>query len=356
MGEHGATVGIVANPASGRDIRRLVAQASVFPTAEKANMVQRVLAACGAIGVRRAVLSVDLGGISAALVRALRLRRPAKHGPWPEIEFCEDLELTDSAEDTTNAVRRMVEAGAGAILCLGGDGTARVAAAACGDVPLLALSTGTNNAFPRIREATVAGMAVALVATGAVEPARGTARAKVLEVRAAGRRELALVDVCSSTEQHVGSRALWSPASLAELHCTFAEPEGIGLSSVPGLLHPVARDDPRGVAVRFAAPEDAETVVSAPVAPGLLRSVGVRDWWSVPPDEPVEVGRGCGVLALDGERELELRDGRPASVALRTDGPRCVDVPAVLAEAAEKGLLRRERPALRDDRREVRTP
>lgn len=29
------TVGIMANPASGRDIRRLVAKASVFPTAEK---------------------------------------------------------------------------------------------------------------------------------------------------------------------------------------------------------------------------------------------------------------------------------------------------------------------------------
>jgi len=36
-----AVVGVVANPLSGRDIRRLVTQASVFPTAEKANMIQR---------------------------------------------------------------------------------------------------------------------------------------------------------------------------------------------------------------------------------------------------------------------------------------------------------------------------
>ena len=34
-----ATVGVIANPMSGRDIRRLVASASVFPNAEKASMV-----------------------------------------------------------------------------------------------------------------------------------------------------------------------------------------------------------------------------------------------------------------------------------------------------------------------------
>ena len=32
-------VGVIANPMSGRDIRRLVASASVFPNAEKASMV-----------------------------------------------------------------------------------------------------------------------------------------------------------------------------------------------------------------------------------------------------------------------------------------------------------------------------
>jgi len=51
-----STVGIVANPASGRDIRRLVSQASVFPTIEKSNMVQRMLAALGALGMARRYL------------------------------------------------------------------------------------------------------------------------------------------------------------------------------------------------------------------------------------------------------------------------------------------------------------
>ena len=71
----GSTVGIVANPMSGRDIRRLVAQASVFPNAEKTNMVLRLLAAAGAAGVERALVSTDGMGVAGGVARALAKRR-----------------------------------------------------------------------------------------------------------------------------------------------------------------------------------------------------------------------------------------------------------------------------------------
>jgi predicted polyphosphate/ATP-dependent NAD kinase len=38
------TIGIVANPASGKDVRRLVARASVFDNPEKQAIVRRILA------------------------------------------------------------------------------------------------------------------------------------------------------------------------------------------------------------------------------------------------------------------------------------------------------------------------
>jgi predicted polyphosphate/ATP-dependent NAD kinase len=162
-----AIVGVVANPLSGRDIRRLVTQASVFPTAEKANMIQRMLTAFGAVGVHRALLSTDLGGISASVLRALGRRR-AEDGRWPEVEFLDGQPIRQTAQDTVDAVRRMVTMGARVVVCLGGDGTARVTASQVGDVPMLALSTGTNNTFPAVREATIAGLAAGLVATGMV--------------------------------------------------------------------------------------------------------------------------------------------------------------------------------------------
>ena len=87
-----AIVGVVANPLSGRDIRRLVTQASVFPTAEKANMIQRMLTALAAVGVHRVLLGTDLGGISAAVFRAIE-RRQGDGGRWPEVEFLDGRPL-----------------------------------------------------------------------------------------------------------------------------------------------------------------------------------------------------------------------------------------------------------------------
>jgi hypothetical protein len=56
------------------------------------------------------------------------------------------------------------------------------------------------------------------------------------------------------------------------------------------------------------------------------------------------VGARAGVIAVDGERELTFEPGVQPTVRLRADGPRCVDVPAVLAASARLGLLRRARP------------
>jgi predicted polyphosphate/ATP-dependent NAD kinase len=346
-----AIVGIVANPLSGRDIRRLVTQASVFPTAEKANMIQRMLTAFGAVGVHRVLLSTDLGGISASVFRAIGRRaggRPGRdsHRPatrWPEVEFLGDQPIRQTAQDTVDAVRHMVTAGARVIVCLGGDGTARVAASAVGDVPMLALSTGTNNVFPVVREATIAGLAAGLVAAGAVPAdATTTNRAKLLEVRAGDRVETALVDVAVSVERHVGARAVWDPATVTQLFCAFAEPDAIGLSSVLGQLSPVARHEPHGVTARLS--PAAAWQVLAPIAPGLVVPVGVTEIEPIHPGSVHHVDARAGVIAVDGERELTFSPGEHPAVRLRADGPRCVDVPAVLAASARLGLLRRAHP------------
>jgi predicted polyphosphate/ATP-dependent NAD kinase len=333
-----AIVGVVANPLSGRDIRRLVTQASVFPTAEKANMIQRMLTALAAVGVHRVLLSTDLGGISAAVFRAIERRRGAG-SRWPEVEFLDGQPIRQTAQDTVDAVRRMVTSGARVIVCLGGDGTARVTASAAGDVPMLALSTGTNNTFPAVREATIAGLAAGLVATGTV-PADGvTPRAKLLEVRVGDRAETALIDVAVSTERHVGSRAVWDPATLTQLFCAFAEPDAIGLSSILGQLSPVARHEPHGVTARIS-PQAARSVL-APIAPGLVVPVGVSWIERMRPGSVYPIDARAGVIAVDGERELTFEPGERPTVRLRADGPRCLDVPAVLAASARLGLLRR---------------
>ncbi len=243
-----ATVGVIADPASGRDIRRLVAGASVFDNAEKGSMVFRAMAGLGEAGVERVLMMPAADGVGAALERQLSGRCGAlAEAPFPVLEVLGQAS-TGTAHDTVAAVREMVARDVAAIVVLGGDGTHRLVAAHCGDIPLLALSTGTNNAFPEMREATVAGLAAGLVATGAA-PADGTVvREHGLEVSTNGRRELALVDVAVSTERFVGARALWKAGSVSELFVAFAGPSAIGLSAIAGILDPVARGERGGTA------------------------------------------------------------------------------------------------------------
>lgn len=45
--------GIIANPASGKDIRRLVAHATVFDNQEKVNLIRRILLGFKRQGLKR---------------------------------------------------------------------------------------------------------------------------------------------------------------------------------------------------------------------------------------------------------------------------------------------------------------
>jgi predicted polyphosphate/ATP-dependent NAD kinase len=333
----GSEVGIIPNPMSGRDIRRVVAQASVFPNTEKTSMVLRIIRAVGALGVERVLLSTDAFGIAAGVlreVRRLRAAPPSARVRLPEIEFLTLPRSTGSATDTTEYARIVAQRCSAAVVVLGGDGTMRAAAAGLGDTPMLALSTGTNNVFPIMLEATVAGMALGLVATGRAHAP--IERAKVLHVDVAradgtGRHEIALVDVCVNTIGEIGSRAVWKTDSLRELYCTFAESDAIGLSSIPAQIMPTGRTAPNGVAVLIGPGGRSSRTVLAPIAPGLLEPVGVDACEPLHPGVTRHVGLARGTVALDGERELEFGPGDRIGVTLAADGPRVIDVPAVLA-------------------------
>lgn len=336
-----ATVGIIANPASGRDIRRLVASASVFPAAEKCNMITRLLTALRATGVDRVLLMPDVGGISGRIRRAMGSRGAAC--VWPEIEFL-DMPVEDGPADTVCAVERMVARKVSAIVVLGGDGTHRLVAGACREIPLMTLSTGTNNVFPEMREATVAGMATGLIASGKISKAEGTVRNKVLRVEVDGHiRGLAVVDACISSEWGIGSKALWRPECLSQIFVTFAEPDAIGLSSIAGLLQPVSRRATHGLRVDLAPADRAPVTLKAPIAPGLLASIGVAGVHEIRPGEPQVVANAQGVIALDGEREVEFWPGQQAMVWLDRDGPLTIDIEKVMTLAAREGLLLAQR-------------
>lgn len=339
-----ATVGVIANPASGRDIRRLISHASVFPAVEKANMVQRMLGAMGALGIERVVMMPDQIGICGNVLRAGQRLQASPGLRWPRLDVL-DVPLEGSAADTLASVERMLEEGVSAVAVIGGDGTNRVVAARCGNVPLATLSSGTNNVFPDLREATVTGLAAGLVALGKVPNEVALRRNKLLRVSSdsdSWPADIALVDVCVSSLSHVGARALWKPETLSELVVTFAESDAVGLSSIPGLLQPVTRDEPRGLYVELASSGSASARMNvlAPIAPGLVADIGVACIRPLMPGVPMPLKTTRGTIALDGEREIEFSEAGRAVVQLDLSGPYTIDVGRTLAWAARNGVLR----------------
>jgi predicted polyphosphate/ATP-dependent NAD kinase len=333
-------VGIVANPASGRDIRRLVSAASVFDNAEKGHMVHRLMTGLGATGVSRILMMPAGSGIGDTLQRRLAGRRVHAAGQtMPHLELIE-MRMSESATDTEVAVRRMVEEGVRAIVVLGGDGTHRVVAKHCADTPLCALSTGTNNVFPEMREATVAGLATGLVASGRIDSG-ALKRNKVMRVDVNGApRDRALVDVAVSRRRWIGARALWRPEDTSQLFVTFAAPGSVGLSALAGLLEPTSRSASHGLHIRLGDAATAATVLTVPVAPGLLAPMGVESVRRIRPSEVIALEPATGSLALDGEREVEFGPDDHLAIRLDLDGPLTIDVDSVMTQAAEAGVLR----------------
>jgi predicted polyphosphate/ATP-dependent NAD kinase len=326
-------VGIIANPASGKDIRRLIAHGSTFDNNEKINIVRRVLIGLHAAGVRRVRFMPDGYAIVARAAATLAVDLDLAPLPMP---------VLGAPSDTLEAARRLADLGAGCIVTLGGDGTNRLVAKGCGDIPLVPISTGTNNVFPRMVEGTLAGMAAGLVATRAVPPQRIVGRQPRLDLFLDGElKEIALIDVVTTTRQWVGARAIWNPADLAEIVLSRVDPAQIGMCGIGGALFPEAVGSASGV---HAVVGDGSLVLNAALAPGLLRPVPISAASLLHSGERATLGGGPCTVALDGERELELlRSDQSLQVMLNPAGPFVVDIDAALREGARHGCFARSR-------------
>ncbi len=330
-------VGIIANPASGKDIRRLVAHAAVMGNREKANLVRRILIGLKATGVSDVRIMPDKFGIGLQAIEDLRRGSPEVVAGASILE----MDFAGAGIDTIHAARMLRQAGAACIITIGGDGTARLAAKESGEVPLLPISTGTNNVLPQFIEGTVAGLAAGILAgLEQVERQALCTRSKRLEVRINDRVvDDALVDVAAVLGSFAGAKAVWEAEAIRQVAVTRASPASIGLSSLVGMIRPVPAAAAYG-AIATAAPDGKGEVVSAPIGPGLIAHIPIANVERLEPDQTMQLtAERPLMLALDGERELLVKPGEEASLCLRLDGPWVVDVERVLEKAVSEGAF-----------------
>ncbi len=316
-----SSIGIIANPLAGKDVRRLLAWAPAAPVAALGQLLRRVLQSVAAAGADRALIMPD----------PYHLAEQALDGAGDlglQVQTL-DMEVTGTPLDTLAAVRGLAEAGAGAVLVIGGDGTNRIVAGAETGIPILPVAYGTNNVFPYKVEAAVAGFAGGLYVRHRFGDAAHPAKRWRVYHRGVP-TDLALVDVALCDQHWTGSRAVWEPDRVREVYVSFCGPGEMGLASIAGILCPTGRQEPRGLRVALARPsEPARYEVPAHLLPGYFTSVRVAEWEVIHPGVRLPL-KGRGMLALDGERTVWCEGDGNWEIELAMDGPLVLDPHAIL--------------------------
>jgi hypothetical protein len=312
-------------------VRRLHAPVGHTPDSAKIGIIRRVVIAALEAGAERVDVACDSGGIAR---RAIAKLDGAELIDGPD---------TGSALDTRRAAAQLSERGCCPIVVLGGDGTCRDAAIGGPQATLLAISTGTNNVFPRFIDGSSAGTAAGLLAAGRIAAQDAVSRAKRLVItieRADGTTDtdIALVDVAAIATTQTGSRAVLRAGVIIGVVAAIAHPTSTGLSSIAGRLHPLGREEPGAVHVRLADPALSARLLRAPIVPGQFEVVGI-DSVEVLPEGGTVSFAGPLVLAYDGERERPVPADAVAHVRVERTGPRTVDVDRVLLLAAHHHLF-----------------
>lgn len=281
--------------------------------------------------VRRALVGAIEGGAERVLIADdhKSLGRQAMRGlddVTTPIEIIGD-EVHPASFHSRRMAEQLKELGVGALVTLGGDGTHRDVAKGWRDAPMVPVSTGTNNVFPQMIEATVAGHAAAVAATGAQPLELIAHRAKILDVTGEGiKDDLALIDIAMVEGSFTASRAVWDVDTLRQLIVTTAEPATIGLSSIAAKVAPVTRQEFGGVHIHFGPGQ----TVRAPIAPGLYHDVEIASFDRIALGQSITID-GPGVLAFDGERDVVLAPGQQVTITLRANGPWVIDPTTALA-------------------------
>ena len=324
-------VGLVANPASGKDIRRLAGKASVFDNREKLAIVRRAVIGAIAAGARRFVYMSDSHGIVKQAIAETTIPRGVRFEALPSSG-------TASAMDTIVAAEQMAQKDCAVVLVLGGDGTNRAFVRGWRDATLVSLSTGTNNVFPVMAEATVAGMALGLIAAGTVASRLVATQAKVIDVDIEeAEQDIALIDAVITRDAFIGAKALLDPSQLKEALLCRAEPAAVGITSLGGLVRPVSDKDDFGLHLTFA---KGGRQLLAPMGPGMFAKVEIGKTRLVKFDQAVKA-QGPSVIALDGERERVIAPGQRIEMRISRRGPWVVDLAATLQRTAKQKIFLR---------------
>jgi hypothetical protein len=321
-----STVGIIVNPLAGTDIRRLSAPAGHTSHAAKVGIVQKIAVAAIEAGARRVLLGDDGAGLARRAAQSIGIAA----------EVIADIPA-DVHSRSIVAAQQMWKRGCAVVVAVGGDGTCRDVAVGWPGVPLIAVSTGTNNVYPQSIDPIAAGSAAGLIAAGQVPLDYVSRPSKRLSVLVGDQEYIALVDVAVLDGTVVGSRAVLDIGTVRSVVAAISSPLASGLSSIAGRVMPIDGDDPDAVVVDLGG-ATASRRTRVPLVPGRFATVEVAATRRLRRGA-VECFVGPAVLAFDGERDVVLYRDETAFVTVDDGGPMRIDVERSLGLAVHRRLF-----------------
>jgi len=328
-------IGIIANPASGKDIRRLVSHATVVDNNEKVNIVKRIILSAQGCGVERIYIMPDTFLIGYKAIEDLKISKELNI----DVEIL-NMNIKGNVTDTIRATEIMEKIGVKCIVVLGGDGTNRAVAKAITNTPLIGVSTGTNNVYPEMIEGTVVGMAAGVIASQTCNIGETCMRDKRVEVFRDGHLvDIALVDCVISKQTYVGSKAIWNIEEIDQVIVSRAHPAAIGFSTIVGTSLIVEEEDDFGALIQVNSGRDR---VIVPIAAGTIQEILVDKPRILGLDESVHFKPTYnGIMALDGEREVPFKAGEDIEIKVTRRGPYRVIIDRTLELAQRNGFFKR---------------
>ena len=216
------SIGIIANPNSGKDVRRLYSYATTIGNHEKVNLMERMILGAQDLGVEKIYIMPDNSDMGSNAKLSLEINRDLK----ADVEIL-DYRVMGTYEDTIQATNEFIKLGVHCIIVLGGDGTSRLVAAKKTNIPIIPVSTGTNNVYPQFHEGTTVGMAAAILCEYGIQKDY-IIEDKIIEVYKNGEIiDHALIDIAITNQIFVGNRAIEDIKDISELIVSRAHPASI---------------------------------------------------------------------------------------------------------------------------------
>lgn len=326
-------IGIISNPGSGKDIRRLFSSSMNLMNSEKANIVERTILAAYEFGIRKFYIMPDSYRTGERVLKNV----VGKKGVEVDLTILNFRE-TGQPKDTEKAVEMMNKLDISCLVVLGGDGTSRLVAKNNPNMPIIPVATGTNNVYPEDLEGTNVGMAAAYIAQNGYNNDI-VYKDKRIDILINGElKEVAVVESIISSNPLVGSKAIWKTDEILEIIAILCKADAIGFSAIIGVQEKSDESDSFGYVAKV---NEGEEKVKVPISAGEIIVLNTTK------PTRIDLGKSYvykaqqhGTLALDGERTITYKIGDIIEFKITRKGPIHVNVEKTLEKARRESFFK----------------